>query len=162
MGDFLRQNWGNLASVLGLGVSLWVLVVAQKARAAAEGARAVSRLKSLVEELEEASTRIQQVGIFLRDRKWDVVQLRVEEILGSCKSVLARWGDRLNESSSNNLRSASTMTRSIARAAAESSVRELSQAEHRQALDAQLDAAELISSVLGEARKTEERSGSKR
>ena len=39
MGDFLKQNWGNLASVVGLGVSLCVLFVAQRAKEAAEGAR---------------------------------------------------------------------------------------------------------------------------
>jgi len=38
MADFLKQNWGNLASVLGLSVSVWVLVVARKAREAAEDA----------------------------------------------------------------------------------------------------------------------------
>src|SRR5438105_3270888 len=137
MSDLLKQNWGNLASVLGLGVSVWVLLVAQKARQAAEIASAVARLKSLVEELGQASVKVQQVGLFLRDRKWDIVQLRAEEILGSCELVLTRWGDHLDESFRNNLRSASTLARSIAGTAAESSMRELSQAERRQVLDAQ-------------------------
>lgn len=158
MADFLKQNWGNLASALGLSVSVWVLIVARKAQEAAEDARALARLKSLVEELGEANSKIQQLGIFLRDQKWDVVQLRVEEILGSCKLVVARWGDHLVGDSRNNPLTASTITRDIARVAAESSIRQLTEAERRQILKGQLEAVDLISGVLGEARKAEERS----
>jgi hypothetical protein len=139
-----------------------VLLVAQKARQAAEEASAVARLKSLVEELGQASVKVQQVGLFLRDRKWDIVQLRAEEILGGCELVLTRRGDHLDESSRNNLRSASTLARSIAGTAAESSMRELSQAERRQVLDAQLDAAKLIAAVVGGAQRAEERSHGRR
>ena len=32
----MASNWGNVASVLGLGLGIWVLVVARKAKAAAE------------------------------------------------------------------------------------------------------------------------------
>jgi hypothetical protein len=157
MADFLRQNWGNLASVVGLSVSVWVLIVAQKAREAAEEARALARLKVLVEELDEASSKIQQLGIFLREQKWDLVQLRIEEILGSCKSVLARWGDHLIGDSRNNLLKASNITRSIALVAGKSSVRQLTEAERLRMSSGQIRAAELISTALGEARKVEER-----
>ncbi len=37
--DFFVQNWGSLASLVGLGISVWVLVVTQKAKKAAEEAQ---------------------------------------------------------------------------------------------------------------------------
>ena len=97
------------------------------------------------------------MGSSSRQQKWDAVQLRIEEILGSCKLVLARWGDYLVGEPRNNLLTASTIARSIARVTVESSMRQLTERERQQTLNAQLEASELISSVLGEARKAEER-----
>jgi hypothetical protein len=156
--DFLRMNWGNLASVLALGVSVWVLVVADKAKNAAEGARALARKRSLIEELNETNTRMQPVGLWVRDQKWEIVQLRTQELLGSCKSVLSRWFDNLMGVSANDLRTVCTLLLSIASLAGEASLRQLDEQERRQMLDAQLRAGELISDALGRSHRSEERS----
>jgi hypothetical protein len=157
MRDFLSHNWGNLASVLGLIISLWVLWVARGARKAAEDARAVARRRSLIEELEEADRRIQEIGGFVRDRKWEIVQLQSQKVLGDCRAMLARWGEHLGLGAID-LRTASTQLSSIAELAHESSLRELTAAEDRQIFKAQLWAGELVSSVLGRTRSSEERS----
>jgi hypothetical protein len=44
--DFLHQNWGNVASVIGLVVSIATLVVANKARDAAEAAKALPDVRA--------------------------------------------------------------------------------------------------------------------
>jgi hypothetical protein len=44
--EFVVHHWGNLASVLGLAVSVATLAVASKAREAAEAARAVVWLRA--------------------------------------------------------------------------------------------------------------------
>jgi hypothetical protein len=158
---YLSSNWGNIASVWGLLVGVYVLVVAKGAKRAAEEATSKERERSLVEELDEAKAKIQQVGLFARDGKWDVVLLRAEEVLSSCRSILARWGeDYLSEDPRNMLLTVSTLVRSIADVAAESSVRNLSDQHRRDVLRAQLDASELISSVVGQSRKVQEKGGS--
>jgi hypothetical protein len=157
MSDLLKQNWGNLASVLGLGVSVWVLVVAQKAREAAEEARGAARLKSLLEELELANNKSQLLGVFLIQRKWEIVQLLVDEALGACQSALARWGDHLTHSK-NSLLDVCTVFRSISEACLSSTTRPVSEEEWQQTMRAQREARELISVVLGQVRKAEERS----
>ena len=71
LSGFLALNWGNVASVLGLAVSLVTLAVASKAREAAEAARAIARRQSLTEVLQDAVRKNEQVGLFLSQRKWD-------------------------------------------------------------------------------------------
>ena len=157
MNHFLRDNWGNLASVFGLGVSVWVLLVAQKAREAAEEARAFARLKSLLEELASANNKIELVGVFLRGRKWEIVQLLTDEALSACRSALARWGDHLIESR-NDLLNICTLFRSISDNCASFETRQYTEEEWQQTMRAQREARELISIVLGQVRRAGERS----
>ena len=159
MSQFLRENWGSLVSVLGLALTVWTLAVARGARKAAEDARSVARGRNLVETLEEANSKIKQVGIFLRQRKWEVTQLRVEEVLGSCNAALARWDDPSFATAKNNLRTICTQLRSLAALSSNWSATPPTEEEHKRALRVQLRSSELISGVLGQARRTEERSG---
>jgi predicted ATPase len=71
--EFLVHNWGNLASVLGVMVSVVTLAVATKARQAAEAAKAVARRQSLTEVLQDTVRKNEQVGLFLSQRRWDIV-----------------------------------------------------------------------------------------
>jgi len=57
---------GTLAGVAGFGLSIWVLVVARGARDAAQAARTLAQRRSLVEELEGAFQKVQQVGNFIQ------------------------------------------------------------------------------------------------
>lgn len=157
MTSFLAHRWGDVASVAGLIVSIWVLVVARKARQAAEDARSAARLKSLAEFLDEASAKIVQVAVSLRDRKWDVVQLLALEVSGNCKLASQRWGDYLPNRARSDLRTVTTILRTSVDLATESSLRSVENEEIRQALLAARDAVELIKGVLGAARKAEER-----
>jgi hypothetical protein len=61
---------GTLASSIGLGVSVWVLVVAQGAKKAAEEARTIARRKNLLEELGVAEHKMQELGVFLQQEEW--------------------------------------------------------------------------------------------
>jgi len=155
---FLRNNWGNVGSAWGLLIATYVLFVAKGAKRAAEDARARQRERTVVEELEEARSKIQQVGLFARNEKWDVVQLRAEEVLGSCRAAIARWGgDPITEEAKNRLISATTIVRSIAELAASSSVRDLNERQRRDIIRAQLEVTELLSTVLGQSRRVQER-----
>jgi hypothetical protein len=156
---FLKQNWGNLASVVGLVVSLAVLWVAKKAKDAAEGARSLARLKSLLEELESAGNRVQSIRAHLKDRKWDLVDLLVDQALSACRSALKRWADHLAESSRDNLVAACRLLRSILETCVKASTGEPSDEQWRLAMNAQQEARELMSTALGQVKGAEERSG---
>ena len=155
MAEFLKQNWGNVASVLGLAVSVCVLIVAEKAREAAEKARSYARVKSLVEELEEANNKIHRAGGYLRDRKWEIAQFLTDETLAACRSALARWSRELHESKNTLLR-ACTVLGSVGDSCRSAAVEQLVGSEWQLSMAAQLEALELISTVLGQVRKTEE------
>ena len=101
--DFLFWNWGDLASVLGLAVSVATLLVASKAREAAEAAKAVARRQNFTEVLQDAVRKNEQVGLFLSQRKWDIVWLRAQETANAASLALTRWPMELGASSKDNL-----------------------------------------------------------
>jgi hypothetical protein len=111
---FLFRNWGNLASVLGLAVSAATLVVSSKAREAAEAAKAVARRQILTEVLQDAIRKNEQVGLFLSQRKWDIVWLRAQETANATSLALTRWPMELGKDSKDNLLRAQHLSSSIA------------------------------------------------
>src|SRR4029077_11184510 len=108
---------GTLAGVAGLAVGVWTLVVARGAREAAQAARKLARQRNLVEELEGASQKIQQVGNFIQQEEWAAVRIRTEEIQAACKLSLTRWPDQLSEERRNELLTAAKLMHSITMAA---------------------------------------------
>jgi hypothetical protein len=115
----LRDNWGNVASVWGLAIGIYVVVVATGARRAAEEARLRSKILSLTEELDAAAHKIQEVGHFLSVGNWEVVRIRAEEVSNTCEVALGKWADDpLRKKSRNNLILAAKLMRSIAETSA--------------------------------------------
>lgn len=150
---------GGIASIVGLGVSIWVLIVAQGAKEAAEEARAIARTRNLTEELDEASHKLQQVGIFLQQEEWFGIQLRIDEIAAICRTAMTRWSDHLPEERRNDVLSAVQLMRSIARLSADLSGRQPTSIEIKKLRTTHSRASELINDTLGEVRKGEERDG---
>jgi hypothetical protein len=151
---------GALASIAGLIVSVYVLRVAKGARRAAEEARILGRRRNLVEELDSASNKLQQVGSFLHLEQWVGVQIRIEEILTICRAAMTRWSDHLSEERKNDILKALSMIHSIATLSAQISPRAALPAEKKRFTATHLTASGLINSALGEARRDEERDGS--
>lgn len=159
MRHFVENKGGDVASIWGLLVGFYVLVIAKGVKKAAEESRARERGRSVVEEVEAARNKIQIVGHFVRDAKWDLVQLRAEEVMSSCRTVNERWSNLLPESIRNDLLTTATFARSIANVAGKSSVNALTNKEREKLVKTQLDASELLSTVLGQCRKIHERGG---
>jgi hypothetical protein len=90
---------GAVASAVGLGFTIYVLRVAKDARRVAEEAREAAlsgtRRRSLIEDLEDVRRMIQQVGTLIQKEEWMAVHMQTAEIVGTCKSAMARWGDGL-------------------------------------------------------------------
>ena len=151
---------GVVASIAGLVVSLYVLRVAKDARRAAEEARTLARRRNLVEELDDASQKLQQVGNFLQQRQWVGVQIRTAEVLVICREAMARWSDHLSKKRRSGVLTAMTHVQTIATQLAEIGQRELTPQEKKNLAESHLKAAGHISDALGEARRLEERDGS--
>jgi hypothetical protein len=156
--SFFTTTWGDVAGVAGLGVSIATLVVAQKARQAAQAAKAVARRRSLTEELQETQSKAEQVGLFIRDRKWDIVFIRAQEIAAACSLVRSRWAAELKEDSENNIAMAQTQAESIADVAMRAPAQPPSEEQVLLVSRAQQLALRLLSEELGGSLKTMERS----
>jgi hypothetical protein len=148
---FAKENWGSIASTWGLGISIYVLFVAKGARKAAQAAIAAERGRTVLEELEDAAERNSHIGLFARNRKWDLVQLRAEEVMTNCRTIVARWGDgEVLKESKNKLLMVATLMRSIVEEAGKDN------ASAESIFKAQLNASEKLSAVLGRAHKEQE------
>jgi hypothetical protein len=152
--EVVTKNWGNIASVWGLGISFFVYFVAKGARRAAEDARSAEKLRTALAGLEAAADKCTQVGQFARNQKWDVVELRAQEVMTCCRTTLAAWGD--------NQALKDSRTRLLEVATLMHSIIEESRNDHvnrKTILDAQLDSDEKLAAVVGRIQK-EHRSGS--
>jgi hypothetical protein len=150
--QLIRQNWGDIASVWGLGVSIYVLYIAKRAREAAEEVRSTERIRTVLEELQEAAQKCTQVGQFARDEKWDLVHLRAQEVMTSCRLVIARWGtDDVLKDSRNSLLQVATQMRSIVEATHEANVR------GRAIQDAQIRSDEKLAMVVGTVHREQDK-----
>ncbi len=151
---FIAKNWGNVASLWGLGVSFYVLFVARGARRAAEDARSAEKLRTAIVGIEDAAAKCTQIGQFAGVQKWDVVELRAQEVWTCCRTTLARWGETeaLTESR-RKLSEVATLMRSIVEESRSPNV------NGKTILQAQLDSHEKLSVVLGKIQK-EHKSGS--
>lgn len=142
------ENWGSIASVWGLVVSFYVLIVATGARRAAQEARSAERLRTALVGLEDAAAKCIQVGQFARNQKWDVVELRAQEVMARCRTTLAAWGDNpaLRESR-NKLLEVAILMESIIQESRNVNV------NRKTILDAQLDSDVKLSVVVGRIQK---------
>lgn len=143
---YFANNWGNLASVIGLGVSVATLVVAKKAKAAADAAKFEARRQNLVDEIQDAQKRVEQLGAYLSQQKWEIVHLKSQEVISSCSQILRRWGkDSLSERSRNHFLVAQQQAGSIAEVAVRALRNAPSDREFKMLSVAQHKALELLS-----------------
>lgn len=150
---------GTVASVLGFFLGIWVLCTTIGARKAAQDALSIARRRGLVEELEEASQKVQQIGDHTTSQDWGVVRVRSDELIAGLKVVLSRWQDGLSEGARDDLLMAGNLISSIKQLASESVLTPLTDTQKRKVAQAQTKTNELVGSVLGEARRREERNG---
>ncbi len=137
---WFSTNWGNAFSVAGFVVSAATLFVAKWAKDAAQDAKAEARRRNLVDELEDAQRKAEQVGNYLGQEKWEIVLLRSQEVVTSCSQILRRWGaHELSERSRDNILIAQRQAGSIAQVAlraprippTEQDLRRIAAAQHK-------------------------------
>ena len=151
---FASDNWGSIAGVWGLEVSICVLFVAEGARAAAREARSGEKAKSALEDLKHAAEKNTQIAAYARSAKWDAVRIRAEEVMNYCHHTVARWKDdsAFEESSNDLLRVAEQMRSTIQQA-------DKPNPSAKGILDSQATSSEKLSTVTGRIeRKQDSRS----
>jgi len=156
--DFLTSNWGSIASVWGLSVSIFVLFFAKAAKRAAEEAREEGRRRSLAEELQGAQAKAKEVGQFIRDGQWHAVFLRSQEITSVCSLVLNRWSTQLTQESKSNITRARSQADSIASVGMSAGRTKPTEREILRVSASQRRLHELLSGELGESLRVIERS----
>lgn len=155
--EFFGLHWGDLASVVSLLVASLTLWFAKRARDAAEDVRSLAKRRSLAEELRELQTKNHQVGMFLRESKWELVHLRTQEILSACSTIPERWREELNQQSMENVIRAKELIRSISTVSARAARNPPQERDMRQVERAQQRAQELLSAELGASLNAVER-----
>ncbi len=157
MQGFLIENWGNVAGVLGLVVSIATLAVAQSAQQAAREARDAARRRSLAEEIRDALSKVEQIGVFLPQSRWDIVWLRAQEIVSVASMVRSRWEDHLSDPSRDNLLVVRQLSQSIASAALLASATAPTRAQMNRIAATHGRVLELLGGELGRVLAVEER-----
>ena len=153
----------GITGVVGFGLTIWAIVIAKGARKAAQEAREAAllaaRRRSLIEELEYMRRLIHQVGTLIQQEEWHAVQMQTVEIVGACKSAMARWGDGLSEQTRNGVLTASTLLGSVAAKSSEYANRAVTTPEKNKLTSTHLRASGFVHDALGEAHRLDERDG---
>ncbi|QNI33627.1 hypothetical protein H7849_06745 [Alloacidobacterium dinghuense] len=103
---FFSENWGNLASVIGLVLSgvaaLFSRQASNRARSAGEAVRSFMLSRSLEDEIKEGYRRANQLLDMVRLGKFEVALSKCDELLDMPTKLKARWNDALSVDSKNN------------------------------------------------------------
>lgn len=158
--EFVQTNWGNLASLAGLFVSVATLIVARSARKAAREAKAEARRQGLVDELQAAQGKTEQVGQFLMQQKWEMVLVRAQDVVSACSQILRRWGaEQLEQPSRDEILRSREQLASIARIAVRAQAAAPTPQEVKRMASAQQRAFQLLSTQLAHSQVTIQQGG---
>jgi len=103
MSRFFLQNWGNVASALGLLFSFLAFIFSKRASRAAKGAQEFALTRSLGEDMNNASKTASEIVAYIRSEKSELGLVRIGELIGATSYIIARWDAKLSESSKNRL-----------------------------------------------------------
>jgi hypothetical protein len=111
--DFVRANWGNLASVGGLFLAGFSAFFAQRASSAAKQARRAVLSSSLAEEINLAQKLSVEVATLIDLGQHDLARLRSNDLHDRTLTILSRWDAALSTGSKNNLLNAKSQLESL-------------------------------------------------
>lgn len=111
--DFIANNWGSLASVLGLFLSALAALFARRASAAASEARDIVFALNLAEDINVAQKLAADIVGLVETSKFDVARVRCNDLHDRTVAILNRWSRNLNVGSRNNCLTAQSLMESI-------------------------------------------------
>jgi hypothetical protein len=101
--EWLSDNWGDLASCVGLAVSIWLLFISRGARKASQEARAAVFRRNLVDDLRGFSEDVQFVVSLVQSCNWGLAASRCSRLLQGLHFFSGRWEGVLNSDSRKSL-----------------------------------------------------------
>ena len=103
MWQFFGQNWGNLASVVGLAFSFLAFLFSKRASRAAKEARELALLRSLGEDMNSANRIASDAAAYIRGEKNEMALVRLSELINLTSYIISRWQVQLPLASKNRL-----------------------------------------------------------
>jgi hypothetical protein len=101
--NFLLQNWGNIASAVGLLFSFLAFIFSRRASRAAKQAQDFALTRSLGEDVNNASKAASEVTAYIRSEKAEMATVRIDELIRATSYIIARWDAKLSQPSKNHL-----------------------------------------------------------
>lgn len=99
MSAWLLENWGNVASVLGLLLSGWAALAATFARRAADAARRAVELRTLSASLKSCGDDVASLPLHFDSRSWQQAETVVDRTLRELSFITSRWSGHLDSAS---------------------------------------------------------------
>jgi hypothetical protein len=100
--EWWHQNWGNIASVVGVVISVFAWWRAQSASKAAKRALAAEYQRTLAQELRSCSEKVRVVGQLCWSNDWLRAREETDEIAQRITVAQNRWKDQLVDNTSRN------------------------------------------------------------
>jgi hypothetical protein len=108
MKDWLTQNWGNVASLAGLGVSIVVLIFSKRAATAAREAKIAIERSSAAKDLRECGDKISFIRVFCDNGNWEVGSFVCNGLLQDVSFLSNRWALHFGNETKENLNALTT------------------------------------------------------
>jgi hypothetical protein len=100
---WLSTNWGNIASVIGVVISVFTLRSARKASRAAEEAKQYILIRTMSQDLSHAEQLAADIYAALKGSNHDAAGMRCRDLNDLVQRFSARWASQLSEQSRNNM-----------------------------------------------------------
>lgn len=96
---WMATNWGNIASVAGLALSVWVIVVAKRAKEAVDDLRQTFARRSLAQDLRDCGEDVSLVNVLTDGEKWDLAATTCYRIIQKISFLETRWSAHVDDDS---------------------------------------------------------------
>lgn len=108
-------NWGNIASVVGLAITIGTFFTARSAKKAANQARDAAENRLLVDEIRRCEGLIRDLASHSKARRYSEAELRSSDLADLLRWILEYWNEELkvNVSWGGTLLSAKTDTEEL-------------------------------------------------
>lgn len=157
--EFLIANWGNLASVAGLLVSLGALLFARSAAQTAKLVRQEMQRYSLHEYLSVFVARFQEFLLLMRLAKWELAWLRTDELIAALTWAISKWDLVLGTDRTRRLTNAQNLLRQIRTKLDASEARGLNEEMKRDLLTSAQLVLEEVTTIQGQISRDLETTG---
>ena len=103
MSDWWAHNWGNVASLIGLLLSIVVLIFSKRAAVAAKDAKLAIERRSAAQDLRDCGEKIKFMKILCDNANWPVAAFVCNGLLEDLTFLANRWSRHFDTETQQNL-----------------------------------------------------------